>query len=231
MYKKWMCLFVSVIASALCAQGKQNLDQEDVLAVFKQYNPSALEKAASNETYGKILHQLATSFSMPNTDENQAELIALAKNFDNSLQLYAVRYAYFEARTLQKVSGTDLEALDQNTRDSLLPVVQSIYDNTMEVKNLQLARYKQRVKQTKKDTALSAEQKKEQLTLLRQKIKSLKTEIRSLKKNETKQINNTVAYYLKEIQDAYDKAQAEQMAALQSSSHNVKANHKKPVAK
>ena len=48
-----------------------------------------------------------------------------------------------------------------------------------------------------------------------------------MKKSDIEQIID----YLKEIQDAYDKAQAEQMAALQSSSHNVKANHKKPVAK
>lgn len=231
MHKRWMFIAVSFLLSAGWVQGKQDLGQEDVLAAFAQYNPSALEKATVNDSYGKILQELVTSISIPNTEENQAELIALAKNFDNSLQLYAIRYAYFESRTLQKVSGSNLEALDQTTKDSLLPVVQSIYQNTLDVKNLQVTFYKKRIKEIKKSTDLSSEQKKERVAQLDQKVKDLKTEIRSLKKNATRQINDTVSYYLKDIQDAYDKAQAEQLTALQSASHNVKANHKKPVAK
>ena len=229
--KRWMLLTISVLASALCAQSKENLDQEDLLAAFGQYNPSVLERAAANEQYGKILYQLAASFSMPNTTESQTEMIALVKNFDNSLQLYALQQAYLEGRTFQQVTGTPLETLDEATLEHLTAVLQDVYENTLTVKKWQLAQYKQQIKAVKKDAALSKEAKKEQVAQLKQKTKAVKQEVSSLKSHAKEQIRNTAEQYLKQMQAAFVQMQAGQLEAEQSPAKDVKANHKKPVAK
>ena len=181
MHKKWVLAALSILACSLCAQSKQNLDQQDLLAAFEQYNPSVLARAAENDEYGKILHQLTVEFSMPDTIENKTEMIALVKNFDNSLRLYMLRQAYLEGRTLQLVSGTQLIALENSMMDQLTAVLQDVYKNTLEAKDIQIKQYKQQIKTVQKTDTLSKEQRKAEIAQLNQKIKDVKREVRSLK--------------------------------------------------
>ena len=226
----WLLTMLAV-SSALYAQETCQLGKDELLAAFEQYNSAALKEATVNELYADILNKLAAAYCAPRTEQNQYELIALAKNFDNSLRLHALRTHYFETRTLQAMSGVEgLEGLEQSTRGALKEVVQSIFDNTLEVKNIQLKDYKKQLKQTRKNAALSTEQKQQRVTQLSAQIKQIKREVRWLKQNSKQKIQDTANAYFAEILTDYMAAQPQQLRAQQSLSWDIKANHKKPVA-
>lgn len=239
MKKGLLLLAALAVSSALCAQENQNLGREDVLAAFKEYNPAALEKAARNPAYNDLLNKVAAAYSAPDTDERQNEMIALVKNFDNSVRLQAAREEYFNGRTLQAVSGEELAALDARVQDELQEVVKSVFDNTLEVREIQIDRYQEQIKAVKKDDSLSKEQKKASVAELKDKIKAVKTEIKTLKKNSKQKIQDTADVYFADIRSEYTRrqdierlrAKAQELQASQTAARDVKADNKKPVAK
>ncbi len=239
MKKSLLFLAALAVSSVLCAQDNQRLGREDVLAAFKEYNPSALEKAASNPAYNDLLNKVASAYSAPRTEERLNEMIALVMNFDNSVLLQAAREEYFEGRTLQLTSGANIGALDERVYNKILEVVKSVFANTLEVKNIQIDRYKEQIKAIKKDEAVSKDAKKEAVAQLNQQIKNIKREIKALKKNSKQKIQDTALVYFADIRSDFDKQQAVQLqkaqtqeaAASQAAVHDVKANNKKPVAK
>ena len=239
MKKGLLLLAALAVSSALCAQENQNLGREDVLAAFKEYNPAALEKAARNPAYNDLLNKVAAAYAAPDTDERQNEMIALVKNFDNSVRLQAAREEYFNGRTLQAVSGEELAALDARVQAELQEVVKSVFDNTMEVREIQIDRYQEQIKAVKKDDSLSKEQKKASVAELKDKIKAVKTEIKTLKKNSKQKIQDTADVYFADIRSEYTRrqdierlrAKAQELQASQTAARDVKADNKKPVAK
>lgn len=239
MKKGLLLLAALAVSSALCAQENQNLGREDVLAAFKEYNPAALEKAARNPAYNDLLNKVAAAYAAPDTDERQNEMIALVKNFDNSVRLQAAREEYFNGRTLQAVSGEELAALDARVQAELQEVVESVFDNTLEVREIQIDRYQEQIKAVKKDDSLSKEQKKASVAELKDKIKAVKTEIKTLKKNSKQKIQDTAAVYFADIRSEYTRrqdierlrAKAQELQASQTAARDVKADNKKPVAK
>ncbi len=239
MKKSLLFLAALAVSSALCAQENQNLGREDVLSAFKQYNPAAFEKASANADYNNLLNKLASAYSAPRTEANQTELIALVKNFDNSISLEVIRQQYVSARTLQAVSGTELQSLDRQAVATLLPVVENIFENTLEVRKIQIQALKKQIKAAKKDKTLSKEQRKGQVAALKAKIKALKAEIKGLKSNSKQKIQDAADTYFADIRSNYEaqkqallsSAQKQDLQASQTDTHSVKANHKKPVAK
>lgn len=239
MKKGLLLLAALAVSSALCAQENQNLGREDVLAAFKEYNPAALEKAARNPAYNDLLNKVAAAYAAPDTDERQNEMIALVKNFDNSVRLQAAREEYFNGRTLQAVSGEELAALDARVQAELQEVVKSVFDNTLEVREIQIDRYQEQIKAVKKDDSLSKEQKKASVAELKDKIKAVKTEIKTLKKNSKQKIQDTADVYFADIRSEYTRRQdierlradAQELQASQTAARDVKADNKKPVAK
>ena len=239
MKKGLLLLAALAVSSALYAQENQNLGREDVLAAFKEYNPAALEKAARNPAYNDLLNKVAAAYSAPDTDERQNEMIALVKNFDNSVRLQAAREEYFNGRTLQAVSGEELAALDARVQAELQEVVKSVFDNTLEVREIQIDRYQEQIKAVKKDDSLSKEQKKASVAELKDKIKAVKTEIKTLKKNSKQKIQDTADVYFADIRSEYTRrqdierlrAKAQELQASQTAARDVKADNKKPVAK
>ncbi len=239
MKKGLLLLAALAVSSALCAQENQNLGREDVLAAFKEYNPAALEKAARNPAYNDLLNKVAAAYAAPDTDERQNEMIALVKNFDNSVRLQAAREEYFNGRTLQAVSGEELAALDARVQAELQEVVESVFDNTLEVREIQIDRYQDQIKAVKKDDSLSKEQKKVSVAELKDKIKAVKTEIKTLKKNSKQKIQDTAAVYFADIRSEYTRrqdierlrAKAQELQASQTDARDVKADNKRPVAK
>ena len=239
MKKGLLLLAALAVSSALCAQENQNLGREDVLAAFKEYNPAALEKAARNPAYNDLLNKVAAAYAAPDTDERQNEMIALVKNFDNSVRLQAAREEYFNGRTLQVVSGEELAALDARVQAELQEVVKSVFDNTLEVREIQIDRYQEQIKAVKKDDSLSKEQKKASVAELKDKIKAVKTEIKTLKKNSKQKIQDTADVYFADIRSEYTRrqdierlrAKAQELQASQTAARDVKADNKKPVAK
>ncbi len=226
----WMIAALALTAS-LYAQENKNLDGQDLLAAFEQYNPAALEKARQNETYSGILEKLTAAYDAPRTDAGEIEMIAVVMNFDNSIRLEILRQAYNEGRTLQTMTGTPLDALEKGTQDNLIPVVQSVFKNTLAVKKIQIKRYKSRIKTTQKDASLSTAEKEQQIADLKSQIKNVKKEIKTLKTNSKQQIQDAAAVYLVEMRSAYDTALSQAQQAQQSPARDVKANNKKPVAK
>lgn len=239
MKKGLLLLAALAVSSALCAQENQNLGREDVMAAFKEYNPAALEKAARNPAYNDLLNKVAAAYSAPRTNERQTEMIALVKNFDNSVRLQAAREEYFNGRTLQSVSDENLMALDSRVLAQIQAVVEDVFENTLEVRDIQIDLYKDQIKAVKKDDSLSKEERNAVVADLKDRIKSIKTEIKNLKKNSKQKIQDTASVYFAEIRSEYIQrqeaqllqAQAQELQAAQASSRDVKANNKKPVAK
>ncbi len=239
MKKGLLLLAALAVSSALCAQENQNFGREDVLAAFKEYNPAALEKAAQNPAYNDLLNKVAAAYSAPRTEERQNEMIALVKNFDNSVRLQAAREEYFNGRTLQAVSGEELAALEERVLSEIQEVVEGVFSNTLEVKEIQIDRYQEQIKAVKKEDTLSKEQKKQTVADLKSKIKAVKTEIKTLKKNSKQKIQDTALVYFGDIRSEYGKqvqaqllqAQTEDLQASQTAARDVKADNKKPVAK
>lgn len=214
------------MSCTLSAQEVVKMGKEDVWNAFKQYNPSALQKASLNQQYGDLLYKLSLAYSAPKTEENEVELIALVKNFDNSIILQSIKEEYESARTLQLVSGADLNALEEKTQKRLLNLVKSIYKNTLEVKEIQIDRYKQDLKAVKKNKNISSEQKNTFSQEIEKKVNQVKKEINVLKKNRKQKIQDSARVYFVDIKTAYE---AKQEKTLQAKPQ-VKANPKKTAA-
>lgn len=228
-------------ASALSAQENNHFTREDVLTVFGQYNPSVLKKAELNQPYQEVLEKLASSYSVLKTEENRQELIALAKNFDNSLLLHAISQAYEEGFVLQRLSGLQLDALAARTREDLSAVFNNILDVTLELKEIRIEELKEEIKAVKADKTLDKLARKEKIKVLKGKIKAVKAEMKTLKKNRAEQVASTVQLYMTDLTDRAEgtlsfkrkeAAAREQAQKAQSSSNlQIKSKNKKPVAK
>ncbi|MBR2866013.1 MAG: hypothetical protein IKC13_07090 [Elusimicrobiaceae bacterium] len=236
MKKGWALFAVLFASSAIGAAAQtQMLGKQDVLDAFKRYNPAALEKAALNEQYADLLNKLAASYSAARTEKNQLEMIALVKNFDNSILLQGVKNRYAQGRTLQLVSGTDLASLERDTRAEILALVEDIYKNTIEVKEIQLENYKTQRKAIKKSKVLSRDEKKRIVAVFDQQIKDVKEEMKSFKQDHRQKIQDTADVYFAEIRSNYEAsvaaASAQSLKAEQAENLSVTDKNKKPVAK
>lgn len=231
MRKGWLALAVLAFSSAVCAQNQTTLGKEDLLTAFEQYNPVALEKAAQDEQYAAILEELISAYEEPRTETSQYEMIALAKNFEQSIALHLIGQNYLQQFTLQQMSGQVLPAWRENMFADLTPVMQQVLDNTLFVRNLQIKEYKEQIKQLSRDKSLFAVQKKQQQDQLKEQIRQVKQEIKGLKANRNKTIRAALEDYTDQILSDYEAAQFLQARAEESNAYDVKANHKKPVAK
>ncbi len=228
--KSFLALAVLAVSSAVCAQGQADLGREEMLAVFQEYNPAALDKAGQNEVYADILNQLTAAYTASRTAENYYDLVALVKNFDNSIALHIIGQSYLKQITLQEMSGQEFPSLEQDTLETLKPVMRRILDNTVSVRKLQIADYKKQLKQISRNGELSAQQKAQQKAQVKEQIRLLKQEIHELKHHTNRYIEETAKGYLVQVKEQQAASQAQALEAAQSASHDVKANHKKPVA-
>lgn len=234
-----LLLAVLAVASGLSAQESQQYTQEEVLAVFAQYNPAVLEKAKTNEQYNEILQKLASAYQKDKTEEAESELIALAKNFDNSLRLFIIAKTYENGLALQQVSNIDLAALEAITQGDLLAVFEDIYDNTLDIRDEEIKLCKARIKALKKDKSLSKEDRKAQIAKENDRIKTLKAEIKQLKKDAKDKVRSASELYFADLKaDVADNTasvtKAAQEAAQDAKSAKnlqVKTKNKKPVGK
>jgi len=223
-------LALLTISSALYAQEDVLLGKEELLAAFEKYNPSVLDNAARNDAYASIVNQLLDSYSAPRNEQNELELIALAKNFDNSIVLYLLREQYLRGRLLQEVTPTSLPSLEEGTRSQLILVLQRMFANTVEVKEIELARQQQVLKQIRQDKNLSAAQKREHIQKTKAQIKQIKQNLREFKANSKQKIYATAQLQLEQFQAIYESARAEQLAAWQANTPDIKSNPQKSAA-
>jgi len=195
------------LCSALYAQG--TLTREEAREVFAAYNPALLQKAAQDEQLNQLLDQLLRQFASQHpadTLENRYTLIALARNFENSLALNQTLAQYQQA-LIYSQHGTDISAAARaHAREKLNALYPRIWAVSVQVKETLLRAYKA--------------QKNAQLTPA---ITALQADLAQLKTNVGAQLITLTQQAL---------AQAEQQAqqAAQATNLHIKTNHKKPVA-
>ncbi len=241
MRRSLFILATLAMSSALYAQADAgHYNREKVLDIFSQYNPAVLENARQNADYNAVLEGLLASYNAPETEENRYELIALARNFDNSIRLKALAVNYEEAVLFSQMSGLDLSSAVLHFRRELTPVFQNIWAVTVQLREYQIDEYEAQLKELRKNKTLSKETRQAREAVLKEKIKALKTEIKSLKKDAGAQILSAVDVYVAETDRSIaEKLEAERARMQEASSKQVsqtknlqvKTKNKKPVAK
>ncbi|MBQ8032525.1 MAG: hypothetical protein IJ266_01000, partial [Elusimicrobiaceae bacterium] len=123
------------LCSALYAQG--TLTREEAREVFAAYNPALLQKAAQDEQLNQLLDQLLRQFvsqHSADTLENRYTLIALARNFENSLALNQTLAQYQQALNYSQ-HGTDVTAAARaHAREKLNTLYPRIWAVSVQVK-------------------------------------------------------------------------------------------------
>lgn len=241
MRRSLFILATLAMSSALYAQAEAgHYNREKVLDIFTQYNPAVLENAQQNADYNAVLEGLLSSYNAPETEESRYELIALARNFDNSIRLKALSVNYEEAVVLSQMSGMDLSSAVLHFRRELTPVFQNIWAVTVQLREYQIDEYEAQLKQLRKDKTLSKEDRRAREAVLKGKIKALKTEVKALKKDAGEQILSAVDVYVAETDRRVAERLDAERARLQEASSKqvsqtknlqVKTKNKKPVAK
>lgn len=228
---------LTLSSASLCAA--ENYNREKVLALFAQYNPAALEKARQNADYNTILQSVAQAYDLPETDENRYTLLALIRNFDNSLDLNALAAQYEKAFYINTVNGLDTSAIAQQFRSNLVPVFNGIWAVSLQTHKEHLKGAKAAVKALKKDVSLSAEEKEKALAYQKATISFLKQEIKNLKKDSASQIvaacdsyaTQTEQSVLQEIAQSRAARAAHHTAVKEANNLSITSKNKKPVAK
>ncbi len=225
-----LALTPAVYAQTDCAP----FTREQVLEIFSQYNPAVLEQAAQNADYNAVLDSFLDAYSAPATPSNRAELIAVARNFDNSIRLQVLADAYLQTSLAVRLMGGDSSSAEKLFREDLTAIFSRVWAVTVQLRQYQLDEAKRTLKAVRTDTTLSQAQRSAQSAQLREDIRSLKAEIKSLRKNRGATILSAVDSYVLQLQQAdAGLLQAAQSVASVSETENlqVKSNHKKPVAK
>lgn len=210
------------------------MSREQVLEVFSQYNPAVLEQAAQNADYNAVLDSFLDSYQASNTSANRAELIAVARNFDNSIRLQVLTDAYLQAASAVRLTGGNPSSAEKLFRDDLTDVFGNVWAVTVQLREYQLSQTKQALKAVRADKTLSKEERAAQTAALQEEIAFLKAGIKSLKKNPGEAIVTAVDSYVEQVQQAETGLlQAAQAAVVSSGTDNlqIKSNNKKPVAK
>ncbi len=195
------------LCSALYAQG--TLTREEAREVFAAYNPALLQKAAQDEQLNQLLDQLLRQFVSQHpahTLENRYTLIALARNFENSLTLNQTLAQYQQA-LIYSQHGTDVTAAARaHTREKLNTLYPRIWAVSVQVKETLLRAYK-----AQKNAQLAPA-----ITALQADLAQLKT--------------NVGAQLITLTQQALTQAEQQVQQAAQATNLHIKTNHKKPVA-
>lgn len=228
--KKSLSILVALVISSAALYGA-NYNREDVLALVAQYNPAILEKAAADEGYNAVLQGLASAYTAEQTDENFIELVALIRNFDNSLALAAASNRYQDALLLNKMNGMDLTTARATFEKEVTDVLGHIWATTLQVQDLALDTYKQRLKEVKKEESLSKTERLAAQDLLKAKIKNVKREIKNLKKYSGAQLTAAANAYVAQTEQNFELKLEQARLAAEAENLQVASKNKKPVAK
>ena len=223
-----------VLSSALYAQnGEPLFSHEQVLDIFAQYNPTVLEKARQNEDYQALLDGFVQAFQISDTPENRFNIIAAARNFENSIRLKALTDVYVDKTMWARMSGQEQAGIRTLYRQDLKDVMSDIWAVSLQMRTWQLDQTKSALKEVRRSD-VPAEEKKAREQSLTTQINLLKREIRSLKKNAGELVLASVdkqqAQADEQVAQLFS-AQTQELAAAQASNLQIKTNHKKPVAK
>jgi len=230
-------IVLAVLAMSPSVFAADNYNREKVLDLFAQYNPSVLQRAGENETYNAILQKVVAGYDVPENIETRLELIALIRNFDNSLALTVLDQRYGELFLMSEMSGTDISSARESYRKDIQTIIGKIWAVSVQVQELRLQEYKAQLKEVKKDASLPAAQKQVLISSLNEQIKDTRSEIKYLKKDPGAQIAAAANFYVAQaerkillsVQLQADSKQP--LQAAQAENLQIVSKNKKPIAK
>lgn len=236
MKKSMFILATMALSVMLYAQPEQEaFSRAEMLDIFAQFNPSVLEKSKQNADYNAILELFLSSYQASPTPTSRYELIAVARNFDNSIALQALTARYHSLWTAARMTGQDNPAARQTFTDDVTAVMKNIWSETVSLRQYQVAQTKAQLKALKKNKEISKEERTAQKQQLNAQLKSLKAEIKTLKKNPEEYVRSAVQRYVTSTEEKFaaqeEAARQKAQAAKQAKNLQVKTNNKKPVAK
>lgn len=215
--KRGLFLLATVtLSSALYAQG--TLTREQAREVFVTYNPALLEKAAQDENLNQFLGSVLDEYvaqNLPDTLESRYTLIALARNFENSLAVNAALAQYKKALVYSHQGGNVQEAAREHASQILSAVYPRIWAVSVQVKEDLLAQYKKDLKAPGNTP--------EQKQGLQAAIKAVQVDLKNLRTRTGEQL-------VVLTQDALTKAEAQAAQAQEAKSFHVKTSSQKPRA-
>ncbi len=210
--KRGLFLLATVtLSSALYAQ--ELLTSEQAHKIVADFNPQLLDRAAQSPDVSQLVDTLISSYlaKQPvDTLANKYEFIALVRNFDNSLALYATTQNYQQAVQYSQLGGAVEDAAREHAREQLGKIFPRIWAVSVQTKRDLLAQYKS--SQVEKERAA---------------IPALETD---LKKLQTQVGEQLVGLVQNTLVQAKAQVLAEQTALEEATNLQVKTKHKKPVA-
>lgn len=230
--KRGLFLLATVtLSSALYAQ--QTLTREAVSDLFTTYNPQLMTQAGQQPLLQQWVEQVIDTYTgrqLPDTLENRYTLIALVRNFENSILLDSITKQYQRALLYARMGDDTVEASARVFAQTVLPRIYArIWAVSVQVKEDLLARYQQQKKQVAFQTALTPAQRQELQAAYQRAITLLRADLKQLRTAPGRQVQaltaQTLAVAQAEIGAAVSSLQAQETSNLQ-----VKTNHKKPVA-
>lgn len=217
--KRGLFLMATVtLCSALYAQG--TLTREEAESIFAQYNPALLATAQENNQVNQLLQEVLNTYAaqqLADTLENRYTLIALARNFENSIALHWVSNAYKQAVLYSQLGGNTQAAAQAAARADFQTIYSRIWAVSVQTKETLLKAYQQA------HNRAIASGDKTQAQQFKQAINAVKADLKTLHTQVGPQIRVLV-------QDALSSAEQQAQRALQADNLALKTKHKKPVA-
>lgn len=235
MRRSLFILAVLALAPALHAQADNaRFTREQVLEIFAQYNPSVLERAQADEDYNTVLESFLAAYENSQASAARTELIAVARNFDNSIRLQVLTNVYKQAVASARLMGRDTSSADNMFREDLTDVFSRVWAVTVRLRQYELAETKRALKTVRADKTLPKAEREAQMLRLKKQIRSLKAEIKSLKQHRGEAVSSAVDAYMLQIQEEQTgllQAARDAAAAAGTENLQIKSKNKKPVAK
>ena len=238
MKKGVLVLAVVALTVPLYAQPSQeSLSRAEVLDIFARFNPSVLEKAQQNPQYNEILQQFLDSYS---TDISRNELIAAVRNFDNSIRLRFLLETYYTLWTGARLSGTDATPIRQKVVSDVTDVMEQVWAVTVSLRAYELQQAQTQLAQLRADHSRTDFARASEEQQLREVIKALQAELKSLRKNPGQYVLSAAEGYVAGAEEQFaaqtfapsrQPAQQYEQMARQSENLQIKSKNKKPVAK
>ncbi len=240
MKKTMFVLAMMILSAMLYAQPEQEtFSRTEILDIFAQFNPSVLEKAQQNADYNAILESFLSSYQGSPLPTSRYELIAVARNFDNSIALKMLSVRYHQLWTAARMTGQENTATCQMFTNDVTEVMHRVWNETVELRKCQVKQTKAQLKAVGKNKELSKEERRTEKKQLKAQIQSLKAEIKTLKKNPDEYVRSAAQEYVSATEKKFvaqeeaarQAAQQKAETAKQAKNLQVKTKNKKPVAK
>ena len=222
------------LSSALYAQ--QTLTLEQARRIVADFNPQLLARAAQNPDEKALLEEMISSYvaaKPANTLESRYVLVGLARNFDNSIRLYAAMQQYKDALRYTQAGGEVEKAAAQAARTWIGKTFSQIWAVSIQTKEAMLGAYKQARSTLRKDKTLPTNEKNARLKQVDLSIKAVRDELKQLHTQVGEQLLALTQNALTQVQAqvAQERAALQEQTAAQATNLQIKSNHKKPVAK